>query len=269
MMTLPGGMFSMGSPEDEVGRDADEGQHRVEVEPFALGEHEVTRGAFRRFVEATGYRTLAERDAEQGCWGRSIDDGRYGWRGGWNWRSPGFEQTEAMPVVCVSWIDATLYGDWLAHVTGRDYRLPTEVEWEYAARAGTTTSRYWGDDPATACYYGNVIDQTLGPHGRIWGGSLHACRDGHWFTAPVGRFQANPFGLHDMLGNVWEWTCSKYSENYTGTEKNCHPTLENVPIALRGGAWDFVPRGVRSANRGVFPGAFRSNAIGFRLARSK
>ncbi len=223
LVVIGAGSFQMGSPEGEVGRESDERRHNVTIEnAFALGQHEVTVGDFQRFVEATKYQTEAERNAggKDGCYAWSATDGKGDWRAGLHWRKPGYEQSDQHPVVCVSWNDAVAYTEWLSKQTGQRYRLPTEAEWEYAARAGTTSARYWGDDPSEACQYANVADQTKGPQGHRWK-DRHACNDGHWYPAAVGSFKVNAWGLGDMLGSVWEWTCSKYTKKATmGRSKN-------------------------------------------------
>ena len=256
---IEGDCFDMGSPEGEKGRDDDERQHRVCVEGFWLGEHEVTVGDFRRFVEATGYRTEAERSG--GCY---YYDGEWKQDKGKNWRSPGFEQGDRHPVVCVSWNDAQEYIDWLKGEAGGGYRLPTEAEWEYAARAKTQTARFWGEDPATdkACAYANVADE------GYWSGDAHKCKDKYQYTAPVGQLRANDFGLYDMLGNVWEWTCSDYDAAYRGAEQKCASKGSSALRVIRGGAWVNHPRGVRSANRTRLAPDSRGNGVGFRLART-
>ena len=144
------------------------------------------------------------------------------------------------------------------------FRLPTEPEWEYAARAGTTTARYWGNDPDEACGYASVYDQqTRREFGFDW--ESHSCDDGYRVTAPVGSFKPNAFGLHDMLGNVSEWTCSAYKENYDGSEQKCSDSARFY--SLRGGSWSGIPRWVRAAARSVSYPDTRRNFIGFRLAR--
>ena len=223
MVVIPAGSFQMGSPEGETGRDSDERSHKVEIKnAFALGQYEVTVGEYRRFVEATKYQTEAEKNAggSKGCRAWSATDGKWDWRAGLHWRKPGYQQSEQQPVVCVSWNDAMAYLEWLSKQTGQRYRLPTEAEWEYAARAGTTSARYWGDDPNQACDYANVADQTNGPQGAIWT-DQHACVDSHWYPAAVGSYRENGWKLQDMLGNVWEWTCSQYTENYNSSEQKC------------------------------------------------
>jgi formylglycine-generating enzyme required for sulfatase activity len=169
-----------------------------------------------------------------------------------NWRNPGFAQTDDHPVVCVSWNDAMAYVDWLNKQTGQMYRLPTEAEWEYADRAGTQTAYWWGVTP----------------------GSNRANCDGcgsRWDnkqTAPVGSFSANPFGLYDMAGNVWEWTCSEYDPNYGGKELSCTCSETSGPCVLRGGSWSSVPRRLRGAARLWFNSRGGYLGGGFRLART-
>lgn len=271
MVFVPQGCFLMGSPMSEAGRqpwEPNEQQHRVCLEQnFALGQREVTAGEFRRFVSAAGYRTDAERDVgAQGCYAWSAKDNRWDWRGGVNWRRPGYPQNDDDPVVCVSWNDAMAYAKWLAQQTGQHYRLPSEAEWEYAARAGTTSARYWGEDPDLACRYANVADQTKGPDGRVRK-VKHNCSDGYWYPAPVASFLPNGWKLYDILGNVWEWSCSSYDKDYGGEEQQCVQTPSG-PLTVRGGSWSIGPAWVRSAYRfGVNPG-YRANDQGFRLALS-
>ncbi len=117
-------------------------------------------------------------------------------------------------MLCVSWNDARAYAQWLSRKTAKRYRLPTEAEWEYAARAGSVAARYWGDDPVQTCRFANVADQS---RFQTWGfGQRHECTDGHYFTAPAGGYSPNRFGLYDMLGNVWEWTEDCWNANYAG-----------------------------------------------------
>jgi formylglycine-generating enzyme required for sulfatase activity/uncharacterized caspase-like protein len=263
MVLVRGGRFTMGSPETEEGRDKDERQHTVKVGDFYLGRHEVTVGEFRRFVEASGYRSEAERTA-RGCFVQSgsewkIEPGR-------SWRAPGFEQGEDHPVACLSWNDALAYTEWLAKTSGRRYRLPTEAEWEYAARAGTSTARFWGEDPREACRYANVADRaTRGADGWV---TIHECDDGEVHTAPAGSYQPNPWGLYDLLGNVWEWTCSSYSEAYDGSESQCADGSAGGLRSFRGGCWNTEPGGVRSAGRSWNFPVIGFGGLGFRLART-
>ena len=184
--------------------------------PFAVGKYEVTRREFGAFMRATGrsmyggcaYWDIGERKAKR-------DDAR-------SWRSPGFEQTDLDPVVCVNWDDAKAYVNWLSEKTGKGYRLPSEAEWEYAARGGIRTSRYWGDDVSAQCAHANGADGTLKAHYSNWRWVVASCRDGFVHTAPVGSFRANGFGLHDMHGNVWEWVVDCWNVNYKGGRRAGH-----------------------------------------------
>jgi formylglycine-generating enzyme required for sulfatase activity len=274
MVVIPAGSFTMGSPGGEEGRKDREGPlHRVSLDGFALGKYEVSVGEFRRFVEASGYRTDAERNADaggtaQGCYAMDPTDGKWGWRAGRYWDSPGFTQSERHPAVCISWNDATAYVKWLAQSTGKAYRLPSESEWEYSVRAGSSTARPWGDDPDQACRYANVADQSKSPNGITFN-PKHECNDGTFYTATVGSYLANGFGLHDMIGNAWEWTEDCWNENYSGapsdgsawTSGNC------VARVLRGGSWNYFPTGARSAYRIGVDTTGRDNDYGFRPAR--
>jgi formylglycine-generating enzyme required for sulfatase activity len=230
MVRIPGGRFTMGSPETEPERVGVERQHEVEVETFAIGRCQVTFAEYDAFAEATG--------------GEMPDDG--GWGRG------------RRPVINVSWDDATAYAQWLSEQTGQEYRLPTEAEWEYAARAGSTTAFWWGDTIHTdqANYDGRVAYND-GPTGEYRGQ-----------TVPVGQFEANAFGLYDVHGNVWEWTCSFYDRDYAGGETRCAEPGSEGRRVLRGGSWDYEPWWLRSAYRSYFGPANRVDDVGFRLARA-
>jgi formylglycine-generating enzyme required for sulfatase activity len=261
MVRIQGGSFRMG--DIQGGGDSDEKPvHSVSVARFAMGRYEVTVGEFRQFVNATGYKTDAEKQGS--CWTYA---GSWKKVKGANWRKPKFSQTNTHPVVCVSWNDATAYAKWLSQQTGHTYRLPTEAQWEYAARAGTTTSRYWGNDPNEACRYANVHDNTSKQKNNGFTWTHHKCTDGYAQTAPVGRFKANAFDLFDMLGNVWEWTCSEYEDKYTGKESKCIRQNSGSRRALRGGAWGYKPWSVRAAGRYWESHDGRYLIVGLRLAR--
>ena len=273
----------------EEGRDDDEGPLRkVEFAvPFAMGVYEVTVGEFRRFVQASGS-SAGESCAEGG----QLVEGR-------SWRDPGFRQDDSHPVVCVSRDDAQAYVRWLSAKTGKRYRLPSESEWEYAARAGMQNSRPWGDDDSGQCGHANSVD---GDFERSFADSSKEpcadsyarcgfyqvlrrlareaaqCDDGHAHTAPVGRYEANKWGLHDVLGNVVEWTEDCWNDSYAGAPRDgsawrtgrCHRT------ALRGGGWAFAsgdqgqPRafGLRFADRIEIEHDAPMNFVGFRVARA-
>jgi formylglycine-generating enzyme required for sulfatase activity len=241
---------------------------------YALSRTEVTVGEFRRFVQASGYRTDAERNAggSSGCHALRLGDNKWDWRADLSWRDPGYPQGEGHPVVCVSWNDAEAYVQWLARETGKPYRLPSEAEWEWGARGRTSTSRYWGDDPAVApCGYANGADQTPGPNGVTWP-ERHECRDGHFFAAPVRSFHPNAFGLHDVLGNAWEWVQDCYeADAYKGRVPADGQAIQSAACSLRvlrGGGWNFDPQRLRSANRNGISPEVRSGTSGFRLART-
>jgi formylglycine-generating enzyme required for sulfatase activity len=269
MVQIAGDCFQMGSPKSEKGRGSDEKRHKVCVDDFKIGKYEVTVGQFRKFVRATGYETDAEKNAggNKGCYAWSESDGKYAWRKGVYWNQPGFEQKNKEPVVCVSFRDVMKYIDWINKKTGQTFRLTTEAEWEYAARAGTTTARYWGDNSSQACRYANVADQTTSPKGHSFN-PKHECNDGHWYTAVVGNYKPNAFGLYDMLGNVWEWNCSDWSSDYNGQEKRCSSKKYATGFrSIRGGSWDGKPTYVRSATRTWADPLLRITYIGFRLAQ--
>ena len=243
MVVIPAGRFQMG--DIQGGGDYDEKPvHWVSVKRFAMSRYEVTVGEFRRFVNATGYQTEAE--TGDGCLVQSR-----GWKKvkAANWRNPAFSQLDSHPVVCVSWHDAVAYINWLSQQTGHKYRLLTEAEWEYAARANTKTRYWWGNQIGS-----NKVN-------------CRRCGDGFEQTAPVGSFEPNLFGLFDMLGNVWEWTCSEYEGNYAGKENQCADNKRVGYRMIRGGAWNNFPRGVRAAYRGSHLRDSRLNDVGFRVAR--
>jgi formylglycine-generating enzyme required for sulfatase activity len=263
MVVLPAGSFQMGSPSGEEGRDGDEGPlHRVSVEQaFAVGKHEVTRGQYAAFVRATG------RGSGGGCY--VYNGSEWGAQSSRSWRDPGYSQNDREPVVCVNWNDAEAYVGWLSRETGHEYRLLAEAEWEYAARAGTRTARYWGASADQACGYANVHDRTSNrENGFDW--EHHDCDDGYGQTAPVGSFAPNAFGLYDMLGNVWEWTQDCWHDNYSGapTHSIAWQGSSDCRRVLRGGSWGGNPRGVRAAYRYGDDTGDRNFNFGFRVART-
>jgi formylglycine-generating enzyme required for sulfatase activity len=205
LVRVPAGKFQMGSAPGEKDRLEDEVQHSVEItRNFYMGKHEVTRGQFRAFVDATGYRTEAETDGKGG-WGYNEDKGVIeGRKTNYTWKVTGFVQTDEHPVINVTWNDANAFCQWLAQRTGKVVRLPTEAEWEYACRAGSATRYYSGNDPESLVRVGNVADGTAKKKFSDWDSTIVA-EDGYVFTSPVGKFLPNRFGLCDMLGNVWEW----------------------------------------------------------------
>jgi formylglycine-generating enzyme required for sulfatase activity len=204
-----------------IARMGDNLEHSVPISQFAMGVHEVTFAEYDKFAEATGRSKPSDRG-----WGRGN-----------------------RPVINVSWHDATAYTDWLSEQTGHEYRLPTEAQWEYAARAGTETKYWWGNE--------------VGSNNA----NCSNCGDNYQYTAPVGSFAANPFGLYDTAGNVREWTCSQYEGSYNGQEQRY--AKGGGRFVLRGGAWGSLASGTRSANRSNDGPTNRSYSYGFRPARIK
>ena len=258
MVVVPTGSYMMGSPASEAGRAEWEGPvHQVTIsQPVAVGVYEVTRGEFGRFVRATGYST-GDR-----CW--TAENGKLEERSGRGWRNPGYRQGEREPVVCVSWEDAQAYVRWLSKETGERYRLLSEAEWEYVARGGTSTARYWGESEAEQCRHANGADAGTGSEWVV------SCHDGYARTAPVGSYVANAFGLHDVLGNVWEWTQDCWNESYQGapSDGRAWESGECGHRVLRGGSWLYIPWDLRSASRNWNSVGYRLIVNGFRLART-
>jgi formylglycine-generating enzyme required for sulfatase activity len=263
MVVIPPGSFQMGSPQTEAGRSDDEGpRHEVTIpRPFAMGRCEVTVEQFRRFVSETGYITRAER--EGGCYFVDEVENQVKPDPARRWNEPAFPQGEEYPVVCVAPEDAEAYIDWLSGRTGARYRLPTEAEWEYAARAETSGSRYWGDD-AGACPFANGADRQPAAN----------CDDGYRYTAPTGTYRPNHFGLYDMLGNAWEWTADCWHESYDDAPQDGSVWLETGGgdcnrRAVRGGSWfNGLPQNLRSAGRLRIETVRADYDLGFRLARA-
>ena len=268
------GSFMMGSPLRELGRDPDEHQHLVRItQPFFMGIHEVTRGQFEQFVAATGYRTNAETDGKGG-WGEYPGvGGRYEKR--FTWRDSGYEQTSEHPVGNVTWYDASAFVRWLSEKENVVYRLPTEAEAEYACRAGSQTPFQTGTVAADVVILANVVDQTfcdeLITKYKQDVSKLKSTpgSDGFVFTAPVGSFPANPFGLHDMIGNVDEWCSDWFDHNYFRHSPVNDPTGPETGVfrSFRGGFWGSIIQHTRCANRSRFEPDHRANYIGFRVVR--
>jgi len=265
MVLVPAGRFVMGSPTTEKGRDGDERQHAVTItQPFYLGVHEVTRRQFDRFARDTGFQTDAEKKG--GC--HLLRGRMYEYVEGASWRMPGFSQTKDHPIVCVSWNDAVAFCGWLTRKTGVSFRLPTEAEWEYACRAGTTTAYQWGDDPSGGRGWCNGGDRTLKSTPGFAEADTFSWSDGRLNTAAVGSFKPNAWGLYDMHGNVMEW-CSDWYAQYP-REEQVNPTggAKGTIRVLRGGCWNGEPRILRSADRYNHRTQGHSDSyIGFRCAR--
>ncbi len=296
MVLIPAGEFKMGSGESAEDTAAffnkthgldllkaddfknEHPQHRVRItKPFYLGTSHVTRGQFRQFVTDTGYKTDAEKKDQKGAFGWNPDKKHFEFDEKYSWRNVG-EQSDEHPVVNVSWNDAVAFCKWLSRRAGKTYRLPTEAEWEYACRAGTTTRYYSGDDQKTLAKVGNVAE--VGTVDDPSAGSklpnpiypTPKASHGYVFTAPVGSFKPNAFGLYDMHGNAMQWCSDWYGEDYYAKSPVDNPTGPDSGVVrvLRGGSWNNPPDIMRSASRsrGVLVG-WDIIFAGFRVARSQ
>jgi formylglycine-generating enzyme required for sulfatase activity len=248
-----------GSKQDDDFAPREKPQHDVQIETFKLSKYLVTRGDFARFVKKTGY-TAA------GCY--AYNGSKFAMITTADWRSPGFPQTDKSPVVCVSYKDAIAYTKWYSAEAGASYRLPSEAEIEYATRAGTTTSRFWGDDEAQQCTYANGSDQTMKAHFPQWYAA--PCNDGYLMTSPVGAFAPNPWGLYDMIGDVFEMTQDCWHDTYVGAPNDGHAWTSGdcAKRAVRGGSSSPHPGSMRSASRVMMGVDDRTVFVGFRLASS-
>jgi formylglycine-generating enzyme required for sulfatase activity len=253
------GSFRMGAPDSDIlAEQTDRPEREVRIaRGFYLGRTTVTFGQFQEFVLDTGYLTDAERDSRpthRGGHGFNTNRNRFeGWFPQYTWRNPGWPQTDDHPVGNVSWNDAVRFCEWMTKRSGKFVRLPTEAEWEYACRAGTTTVFFTGDAPASLERYANVPDESLRVRlGEDANQSRFAFSDGHAFTAPVGSFKPNPWGLYDMIGNVFQW---------------CADEVPGDPPkrVLRGGSYNLNVATCRCATRGFSRPEGRYSYTGFRV----
>jgi len=270
LVAIPAGEFVMGSDDGEANRSEGPVHVVVIARPFALARTEVTVEQFAAFIAATGY------TVEPGCRVQETALGprrRIEWRDDLakGWRDPAFATPAGsnVPVVCIGRVDALAYVDWLRGTTGRPYRLPSEAEWEYAARAGSPGIYPWGNNADLGCTHANLYDRksrALLDFG--WG--FADCDDGHAELAPVGSLQPNAWGLHDMIGNVWEWTADCYRPTYASTPRNgsAEPAAPDCDRwSVRGGGWMTRPSRQRLTFRGRDPNDARYSYFGFRVAR--
>ncbi len=274
LAVVPPGQFQMGSAPEAPELDPATGESPAVTlafsRPYMVSRREITVGEFRRFVEATGAKSVPGcRVWSGGQWIRDPDR---------SWRDPGFASAprDDEPVVCVSWDDARAYAEWLSAETGKRYRLPSEAEWEYVARGGTSYPRFWGEDDSRedhvlsmACDYANVYDasavDTLGldaPNAR--------CSDGAPLLASGGRYKPNAFGVHDIIGNAREWVMDCYTASYAGRPKDARAWTWQGGCELkgvRGGSFASRPRDARAPARSAAPASLRQSDLGFRVVR--
>ena len=287
---ITGAGFQMGAEIDETGDDGqpDESaqpRHDVVVSNFELAYYEVNVGQFKKFVDATAYISEAESSREPGC-NVPAKGGHWVLQAGTNWRAPGHPQTDSHPVVCVSFNDVQAYLQWLNSGTER-YRLPTESEWEFAARGGTTSVRPWSEvagffgrmwdaakpgssQPVSrSCRYANVADESL----RLqldWPATFN-CKDGYPQAVPGGYFGRNNFSLYDMLGNAAEWVQDCWNPNHNSAPRDSRARSQGdcTRRVVRGGSWASTPGSIRSAARTSQPVSYRASDLGFRIARTQ
>ena len=278
MVPLPAGSFTMGiaaereiafgMPAPQAGKA--EPVHKVTFRKgFAMAKYPVTVAQFRAFIDESGYR------ASDSCYTQHKVDGHYIYENvrGFSWRSPGFPQDDDHPVVCVSAEDGEAYANWLSRKTGHAYAVPNEAQYEYALRAGTTTAYFWGDQrDATACEYSNQPDldqaDALGaPSGPKY---RFQCRDGYAYTSPVTAFKPNPWGLHDMAGNIWEWTADCLNDNYEGapTDGSTWTTGDCDARPSRGGSYGNAAFSTYAAVRAPRHAGYVGHSWGFRVVRT-
>jgi formylglycine-generating enzyme len=270
LVVIPPGSFMMGSTEEETtreGRRADTAAferptHMVVLSrALAVGRFLVTRREYGIFVAATN------RPAPNGC---NVLDGKWQFEAHRSFADTAYPQTDLDPATCVDLEDTAAYAAWLSRRTGHAYRLLHEAEWEYAARAGTQTSRWWGGDRTEICRHANGADQS---YDRTYPGDAHVntgCDDRFVQSNPTNAFSPNPFGLYDMIGNVWEWIGDCFAPTYAAAPSDASAPITNGDCTrrvIRGGSWHNYPDALRSAARFWLPPDMRSSSVGFRLAR--
>ena len=280
MVVVPEGEFLMGSPDDdEDAWDDERPQHQVNIsKSFAVGKYEVTVGQFKAFIDATEYKVRGI------CLIYDTNLRYWDLKANFNWENPGFKQDNNHPVVCVSWDDAKEYVKWLSEETRGKYRLLSEAEWEYVARAQTTASitpsRYWNNSTLTLqhCNYANAFDKAIEDEYELSEFFMPDCNDKSVHTSQVGKYEPNKFGMYDILGNVAEWVEDCWHEDYRGAPANgsawrdgCDSTEDITGVntrVLRGGHWGSVPSELRSAYRYGTKAQERTSTGGFRVART-
>ena len=272
MVVIPAGQVTLGSHADEAystSRDRPKQRARIR-ENFAMAKTEVTLAQFRQFMTESNHQQQSmvyQGTTYVGC--NYFDGKRYGYVQRHSWEDPGFPQNEESPVVCVSWSDATAYAQWLSEKTGRQYRVPSTVEFEYALRAGNDTPWPWGNNPDQACDHANIADRTFS--GRYPSRPNFDCDDGYVFVARVAQFEANAFGLYDMIGNAWEWTDDCWHDDLSKAPLDGRAYLDRDDgdcdaRTPKGGGWISGPGWSRAAARSKDGQHYRSYMLGFRVA---
>jgi formylglycine-generating enzyme required for sulfatase activity len=268
MVRVPAGTFVLGTPTADPHAAATRAEAQAVVvripKAFAIGRVEVTRREYRAFVADAGYEVAAPCRIWDEALGRHSDDR------GRNWEHPGRprEPRDDHPVACVSWNDAKAYVRWLAHKTGKPYRLPSEAEWEYAARGGSSSLRPWGDNAADGCEFANVYDLAARESYAL-GWEPVRCRDGYPDVAPTGALRGNAYGLYDMIGNVAEWVEDCATDSYVGRPRDARAWVWGGGCSRRvrrGGSWVSPAEQARSAYRESGEPAERTDYVGFRVA---
>ena len=276
MIAISGGTFSMGQPDPNIGGAGvskdEQPVHRVTVDRFYMGKTEVTVTQFKSFIDATSYQTDADKDGGSYFWTDKWEK-----RAGTNWRCDADGNIRSSneydhPVIHVSWNDAVAYCEWLSRKTGKSYRLPTEAEWEFAAGNGPAHTKYsWGNENPQGKNGGNVADESKRPKdGVAWSTKFEGYNDGYWFTAPVGTYNPNEFGLYDMTGNVYEWCSDWYGSDYYANSPQTNPkgAATGSYRVLRGGGWNLSASDCRVSFRHCDGPAYRGSRCGFRLVCS-
>jgi formylglycine-generating enzyme required for sulfatase activity len=271
---VPPGQFAMGTAPDAVEQDAATGESPALpmsfARPFLVSQREITVAEFRRYVEATGA------EPAPGC--RVWLGGQWVQERDRSWRDPGFAlpPRDDEPVVCVSWDDARAYAEWLAQQSGKRYRLPSEAEWEYVARGGTSFPRYWGERDSRedtvlslACDHANVYDASaVDAHRFPWPNAR--CSDRAVALAPGAQYKPNAFGVYDIIGNAREWVMDCYTASYLGRPEDARAWTWQGGCerrGVRGGSWASRPRDARAAARGAELSGHRQSVLGFRVVR--
>ncbi len=291
LVLIPAGEFLMGSDETpevlakaypqydparfkQLGDEAP--VHKVRISrPFFLGRHEVTVGQFTKYLQASGNVPESISDGTGGYGYNPAYDPKKTARGDafegrdpkYSWHNPGFKQGDDHPVLNVTWHDAVKLCEWLSRTEGKKYRLPTEAEWEYACRAGTRTRYHNGDAPEALLQVANVFDADSKQNWPQWQKFALTGKDGFAFTAPVGSFAPNAFGLYDMHGNAWEWCADWHSETYyaeSPVNDPQGPAAGEVRVR-RGGSWHTWPFYARASYRNWNAPTTRYTLLGMRL----